>query len=144
MSDRTNDAAGAPGIAVIGMAGRFPGSRDVAEYWKNLCAGVESVKFFTDEELLAAGESPETLSDPAYVKAWPVLEDIDLFDAGFFGMSPRDASVMDPQHRLFLEVAWSALEHAGYAPDPDRSIGVFAANGMNTYMMYHLVTNPEI
>jgi acyl transferase domain-containing protein/thioesterase domain-containing protein len=148
--DRAGDAAaeddGGARVAVIGMAGRFPGSPSIDAYWKNLRAGVESVKFFTDEELLAAGESPEALRDPAYVKAWPVLEDMDLFDAGFFGMSPRDAAVMDPQHRFFLEVAWSALEHAGYAPDDarSRSIGVFAANGMNTYMMYHLVTNPEI
>ncbi|MDB4979262.1 MAG: polyketide/non-ribosomal peptide synthetase, partial [Myxococcales bacterium] len=146
MSDQP-DGADDPGsrIAVIGMAGRFPGSPDIAAYWKNLCAGVESVKFFTDEELLAAGESPEALRDPAYVKAWPVLADIDQFDAAFFGMGPRDAAVMDPQHRLFLETAWSALEHAGYAPETqERSIGVFAACGMNTYMMYHLVTNPEI
>ena len=100
---------------------------------------------FTDEELLAAGETREALADPAYVKAWPVLQDIEMFDAGFFGMSPRDAAVMDPQHRFFLEVAWSALEHAGYAPETrEASTGVFAACGMNTYMMHHLVTNPEI
>jgi acyl transferase domain-containing protein/thioesterase domain-containing protein len=145
MSDETDDASAGSRIAVIGMAGRFPGSPDIAAYWKNLCAGVESVKFFTDEELLAAGESPEALRDPSYVKAWPVLDDIDQFDAAFFGMGPRDAAVMDPQHRLFLETAWSALEHAGYAPETqERSIGVFAACGMNTYMMYHLVTNAEI
>jgi len=153
MSDQADHAHEAEGvgsrIAIIGMAGRFPGSPDIAAYWNNLCAGVESVKFFTDEELLAAGEAPEALRDPSYVKAWPVLEDIDQFDAAFFGMGPRDAAVMDPQHRLFLEIAWSALEHAGHAPETEessqpRSVGVFAACGMNTYMMYHLVTNPEI
>jgi acyl transferase domain-containing protein/thioesterase domain-containing protein/acyl carrier protein len=144
MSDTDDEDLGSR-IAVIGMAGRFPGAPDVARYWRNLCAGVESVKFFTDEELLAAGESPELLADPAYVRAWPVLEDIEQFDAGFFGMSPRDAAIMDPQHRFFLEVAWSALEHAGYAPETRQaSTGVFAACGMNTYMMYHLVTNPEV
>lgn len=132
-------------VAVIGMAGRFPGAPTLAEYWKNLCAGVESVKFFSDDDLISAGEDPATLADPAYVRAWPVLDDIDRFDAAFFGMSPRDAAVMDPQHRLFLEVAWSALEQAGY--DVDRSaesVGVFAACGMNSYMMHHLVTNPEL
>ncbi|MEA2700908.1 MAG: hypothetical protein QOI66_5179, partial [Myxococcales bacterium] len=145
MSDRSDDGEAASRVAVIGMAGRFPGAPDVATFWKNLRDGVESVKFFTDEELLAAGEDPALLHDPAYVKAWPVLEDIELFDAGFFGMSPRDAAVMDPQHRFFLEVAWSAMEDAGYARDPhEHSVGVFAACGMNTYMMYHLVTNAEI
>ena len=142
--DASESNAGAQ-VAVIGMAGRFPGAGSLAEYWKNLCAGVESVKFFTDAELLAAGESLEQLADPAYVRAWPVLADIDRFDAAFFGMSPRDAAVMDPQHRLFLEVAWSALEHAGYdAERTPAAVGVFAACGMNTYMMYHLVTNQEL
>jgi len=112
MSEKEPVPAGAQ-VAVIGMAGRFPGARDLGEYWKNLAAGVESVKFFTEAELLAAGESAELLADPNYVRAWPVLEDIDAFDAGFFGMSPRDAAVMDPQHRLFLQVAWAALEAAG-------------------------------
>lgn len=107
--------------------------------------GVESVKFFTDEELLAAGESPENLRDAAYVRAWPVLEGIELFDSGFFGMSPRDAAVMDPQHRIFLEVAWEALEDAGYDVETlTGQVGVFASNGMNTYMMHHLVTNREV
>jgi acyl transferase domain-containing protein/thioesterase domain-containing protein len=132
-------------IAVIGMAGRFPGSPTLEDYWRNLAGGVESVKFFTEEELLAVGESPENLQDPNYVKAWPVLADIDAFDAGFFGMSPRDAAVMDPQHRIFLQIAWAAMENAGYdgekIPGP---VGVFAANGMNTYMMFHLVTNREV
>jgi acyl transferase domain-containing protein/thioesterase domain-containing protein len=144
MSEQEGVSEGAL-IAVIGMAGRFPGARNLDDYWRNLAAGVESVKFFTDEELLARGESPEALADPSYVRAWPVLDDIDAFDAGFFGMSPRDAAVMDPQHRIFLQESWAALEDAGY--DPDRltaPVGVFAANGMNTYMMYHLVTNREV
>ena len=115
-------------IAVIGMAGRFPGARDVAEFWQNLCAGVESVKRFTDDELRAAGEAPGLIADPAYVKVCPALADIDLFDAGFFGWSPREAAIMDPQHRIFLETAWQALENAGYDPSRyGRPIGVFAA-----------------
>ncbi|HMJ12222.1 MAG TPA: type I polyketide synthase, partial [Polyangiaceae bacterium] len=139
------DSADGSVIAVVGMAGRFPGARSVDEFWRNVSRGVESVKYFTDEELLAIGEAPETLADPAYVKAWPVLDDIELFDAGFFGMSPRDAAVMDPQHRFFLEVTWEAMEDAGYDPDSLQGpVGVFATNGMNTYMMHHLVTSREV
>lgn len=132
-------------IAVVGMAGKFPGSRNLREFWANIRDGVESVHFFTTEELLEHGVDPRLLSDPNYVKAWPVLEDFDHFDARFFGISPRDAAVMDPQHRLFLEIAWEALENAGYAPDAAPGpVGVFAACGMNHYMMYHLVTNREV
>src|SRR5260221_3929300 len=132
-------------VAIIGASGRFPGAPSLPDFWRNISQGVESVRHFTDEELLLAGESPEALADPDYVRAWPVLDGIELFDAAFFGLSPRDASVMDPQHRLFLEVAWEAMEDAGYdserAPGP---VGVFAACGMNTYMMHHLVTNEEV
>jgi len=132
-------------LAVIGMAGRFPGAPDLEVFWRNLRDGVESIKFFTDEELLAAGEPPALLRNPAYVKACPVLADVEMFDAAFFGWSPRDAAITDPQHRLFLETAWEAFEDAGYDvgthPGP---VGVFASCGMNSYMMYHLVTNPEV
>ncbi len=132
-------------VAIIGAAGRFPGAPGLREFWNNLSNGRESVRTFTDEELAAAGETPEMLGDPSYVRACPVLDDIELFDAGFFGMSPRDAAMMDPQHRLFLETAWEAMEDAGY--DPERTagpVGVFAACGMNTYMMHHLVRNAEV
>ena len=132
-------------IAVIGMAGRFPGARNTSEFWRNLRDGVESVTFFSDAALLAAGESAEVLRDPAYVKAQPVLTDMDCFDAGFFGFSPQDAAIMDPQHRIFLEVGWEALEDAGHDSEAfPGHIGVFAACGMNTYMMYHLVTNRRL
>jgi acyl transferase domain-containing protein/thioesterase domain-containing protein len=145
MSDETDRASGHSHIAVVGMAGRFPGARNVSEFWANLRDGVESVKFFTDEELLAAGETRESLCDPAYVKACPVLDDIDQYDAGFFGHSPRDAAIMDPQHRFFLETAWEALESAGYVGETyPGSVGVFATCGMNSYMMHHLVTNREV
>jgi acyl transferase domain-containing protein/thioesterase domain-containing protein/aryl carrier-like protein len=132
-------------IAVIAVAGRFPGAHTLEQYWANVRDGVESVRFFSDEELLAAGEDPALLADPAYVRAWPQLENIEYFDAGFFGMSPRDASVMDPQHRFFLEVVWEALERAGYAgKSAPVATGVFAAAGMNHYMMHHLVPNKEV
>src|SRR5260221_4833773 len=132
-------------VAIIGASGRFPGAPSLPDFWRNISQGVESVRHFTDEELLLAGESPEALADPDYVRAWPVLDGIELFDAAFFGLSPRDASVMDPQRRRFLQGAWEALQDAGYdserAPGP---VGVFAACGMNTYMMHHLVTNEEV
>src|SRR5215510_10710366 len=96
-------------IAVIGMAGRFPGARNVEEFWKNVRDGVESIERLSDEELLESGVSPAELSNAEYVKACPVLEGVDQFDATFFGFNPRDASVMDPAHRIFLEVAWEAM-----------------------------------
>jgi acyl transferase domain-containing protein len=132
-------------VAIVGMAGRFPGARSLDEYWRNLRDGVESVRFFTDDELRAAGERPELIGADGYVPAQPVLDDADRFDAGFFGVSARDAALMDPQHRLFLELAWEAVEHAGYVPDAvPGAVGVFAACGMNAYMMHHLVPNDEV
>src|SRR5205823_3448387 len=103
-------------VAVVGMAGRFPGARSVEEFWRNLRDGVEAISFFTDEELLAAGIGRAQLATPGYVRARGVLEDVELFDAGFFGYSPREAETLDPQQRLFLECAWQALESAGYDP----------------------------
>src|ERR687885_1734327 len=97
-------------IAIIGLTGRFPGARNVDQFWQNLRDGVESISFFSDEELAAAGVDTELLRSPNYVKARPVLDDVDLFDANFFGYSPREAEFMDPQHRLFLESSWEALE----------------------------------
>ena len=115
------------GVAIIGMTGRFPGAQSVDELWQNLRDGVESIAFFSDEELLSSGIDPAVLRDPHYVKAGAVLKDVELFDAAFFGFTPREAEITDPQHRLFLECAWEALESAGY--DPERykgSIGVYA------------------
>ncbi len=97
--------AGTSDIAVVGMAGRFPRAAGLDELWRNLRDGVEAISFFSDEELTAAGIPPAVLADPRYVKARAVLEDADLFDAAFFGFSPREAELMDPQHRLFLECA---------------------------------------
>jgi len=122
-------------IAVIGMAGRFPGAKDVDEFWQALRAGRESITFFSDEELKKSGIDPSLLADPYYVKASAVLDKPEYFDAGFFKYSPREAETMDPQQRLFLEVAWEAVENAGY--DPERypgSIGVYAGASRNTYV----------
>lgn len=124
-------------IAIIGFSGRFPGARTVVEFWENLRSGVESISFFDDEELLAAGVDPEVLSDPRYVKAGPVLADIDRFDARLFGYTPREASCIDPQQRIFLECAWEALETAGYDPAKvDRPIGVYAGATISTYLLF--------
>src|SRR5215510_1383219 len=132
-------------IAIIGMACRFPGAAHPQAFWDNLCRGVESVTFFTDEELRLAGVEPRLLAHPHYVKAAPVLEDHDGFDAALFGYAPREASLMDPQHRLFLEVAWEAFEAAGYNPLGEKGIvGVFAGAGglVSSYMLHH--NHPEL
>jgi acyl transferase domain-containing protein/thioesterase domain-containing protein len=119
------------GIAIIGLALRFPGASNAAQFWANLCNQTESVQVFTDAELLAAGVPPEALSDPTYVKAAPTLTDIDKFDAAFFGYSPKEAALMDPQNRLFLEICAAAFDDAGYAPATltDQRVGVFAGGG---------------
>jgi acyl transferase domain-containing protein len=120
-------------IAVIGMAGRFPGAADVAQFWRNLAGGVESVTFFSRADLAAHGVAPDLLDDPLYVRANAVLDGIDMFDADFFGLSPREAELTDPQHRIFLECAWEALEDSGYDPEAyDGQIGVYAGAGLST------------
>ena len=130
-------------IAIIGMSGRFPGANDVDQLWTNLANGVESIAILTQEEMRAAG-IPEAFSKlPGYVNASPVLDGVDQFDAQFFGFSARDAALTDPQHRLFLETAWHALEDAGY--DPARfpgAIGVFGGCELSSYLG-HLYQNLE-
>ncbi|MDF5714252.1 MAG: SDR family NAD(P)-dependent oxidoreductase [Rhizonema sp. NSF051] len=133
------------GIAVIGMAGRFPGAKTTDEFWQNLCEGRESISFFTDEELLSEGVDPTLLRNPYYVKAGVELSDIEMFDAPFFGFTPREAEVMDPQHRLFLECAWEALENAGYDPETyEELIGVYAGSNLSTYLLNNLASNHEL
>lgn len=134
---RSDDVSG---IAIIGMACRFPGADNRFTYWHNLCQSRESITFFADEDLLAAGVDPTVLHDPQYVKAAPILQDIDKFDAAFFAFSPKEATLMDPQHRLFLEVAWEAFEDAGYHPPSyDGVAGVFVGAGgvVTSYLMEH-------
>jgi amino acid adenylation domain-containing protein len=121
------------GVAVIGLAGRFPGAGSVDELWENLKAGTESVRFFTDEELASSGVPDHLVRDPSYVKARGLISDPELFDAAFFGISPHEAELMDPQHRLFLETCWHGLENAGYAPASTKGqVGVWG--GMSTGM----------
>jgi acyl transferase domain-containing protein/acyl carrier protein len=142
MSDFVS-ADGLGSIAVIGMSGRFPGARNLHEYWRNLREGVECISFFSAEELSANGLDPAVLGESNYVSAKGVLPDSALFDASFFGFSPRDAEVMDPQHRVFLECAWEALEDAGYHPEDGSSIGVYAGTSLSGYLL-NLLANPDI
>jgi acyl transferase domain-containing protein len=131
-------------VAIVGMAGRFPGARNVEELWRNLRDGVESIKLFTDEELIARGADPAAVRKPQYVKAAFEIADHDLFDAAFFGVSPREAELIEPQQRLFLECAWEALENAGYDPERlTRRVGVYAGSRFNGYMV-NVYLNPEI
>lgn len=131
------DSAGA--VAIIGLSCRLPGARNAAEFWRNLEAGTESITFFEDAELETAVIDAAELNDPNYVKAKAVLERIEDFDAAFFGFSPREAALTDPQHRLFLECVWESLENAGYTPDNYPGlIGLFAGAGANTYLLYNI------
>ena len=132
-------------VAIIGMAGRFPGASDVAEFWKNLLDGVESIRTFTDEELKQWGIPDSLIQNPNYVKRCPELEKSDYFDAGFFSYTPREAEKIDPQQRVFLECAWDVFEDAGYVPDQiEGSVGVFAGCGMNNYMLKNLLAHPQM
>ena len=130
-------------IAIIGMAGRFPGAANVQEFWHNLKNGVESIHFFTREELMEAGEDSNLLEDPMYIRANAFIEDKEYFDAAFFGYLPSEANLIDPQIRLFHEECWKALEDAGYAvPMPGNRIGLFAGAASNVHWeVYATLTN---
>ncbi|UCH92362.1 MAG: type I polyketide synthase [Candidatus Aminicenantes bacterium] len=117
-------------IAVIGMACRYPRVRNIDEFWENLKGGVECISFFTEEELIEAGVPGELLQNPNYVRAKAILTDMEYFDSSFFGYTPSEANVMDPQIRILLECSWEALEHAGYDVDTYRGIiGVYVGAG---------------
>ncbi len=132
-------------VAIVGMAGRFPGAADPDALWRNLAAGVESVRFFDERELLAAGVAPELVRDPSYVPAGMPLAGVELFDAAFFDVNPREAELTDPQQRVFLECAWHALESA--ALDPERfegQVAVYAGSGRNNYVLGHVLPNRRV
>jgi acyl transferase domain-containing protein len=125
-----------PEIAIIGMSGRFPGADDVHAFWRNISNGVESFTQFTDEDLLLAGEDPKVFGDPNYVRSRPILNDIRGFDASFFGVSPREATLADPQQLIFTECVWEALEASGYGTPEGRGlVGVFAGMNISTYLL---------
>ncbi|MBE9213161.1 acyltransferase domain-containing protein [Plectonema cf. radiosum LEGE 06105] len=131
-------------IAIIGMSGRFPDANNIDSFWQNLQNGVESICFFTDEELASTGVDPALLSNHQYVKAGTVLENIELFDASFFGFTPRDAEITDPQHRIFIECVWEALENAGYDSETyTGQIGLFAGTTVSNYLLSNLYPNHD-
>jgi acyl transferase domain-containing protein/acyl carrier protein len=135
----TDQQEPAESIAIVGMACRFPGAKNIDQFWHNLRNGVESISFFSDEEVEQAGVDPADLKNPNYIKAGGILEDIENFDAHFFGFTPKEAEMTDPQHRFFLECCWEALEHAGYyAGKHPNLIGLYGGAGANTYLLYHL------
>ncbi|HEX5723931.1 MAG TPA: type I polyketide synthase, partial [Longimicrobiaceae bacterium] len=132
-------------VAVVGMAGRFPGADDLERFWSNLREGVESITHFTVDELRAAGVPESDLAHPDYVRSIGKLRDVQHFDAAFFGYSPREAEMLEPGHRLFLECAWEALEDAGHAPGTgERRVGVYAGAGSSGYAERHVMGNPEL
>lgn len=131
-------------IAVVGMALRVPGARTVDEYWRLIVEGREAITWFDERELRESGVSDALLADPDYVRAAGWLPDADRFDAEFFGLSPAEAAMLDPQHRLFLTTSWEALEDAGHdAGRFDGAIGVYAGTFMNKYLAQNLLTNKE-
>lgn len=135
----------AEGIAIIGMSGRFPGAKNIDEFWVNLRGGIESITFFSDDELIGSGVDETFLNNPAYVKAGTVLDGIEMFDAPFFGFNPREVEITDPQHRLFLEHAWEAIESAGYDCSAyEGLIGVYAGVSMNSYFYNNLFAHPDL
>lgn len=132
-------------LAIIGMSCRFPKAKNAEQFWERLRDGVELITTFSDEELLAEGVSRDLLRHPDFVKAGGITEDIELFDAAFFGYTPREAELLDPQQRHFLECAWEALENAGYAPDDYRGlIGVFAGASISNYFLQNLISHADL
>jgi phthiocerol/phenolphthiocerol synthesis type-I polyketide synthase E len=135
-------------VAIVGMAGRFPGARDLKELWRNLRAGVESVRFLSREEMAALGAPAGAADDSSWVPAVAIPGGIDEFDAPFFGISHREAEILDPQQRLFLETCWAALEDAGHAPGSSTAseevVAVFAGATTSTYLLYNLARNPQV
>lgn len=131
-------------IAIVAMAGRFPGAVDVETFWRNLCDGLDTITYFSPEEL-DPSIPPQERDDPAYVKARGVLEGVDQFDAAFFGIGPKEAELMDPQQRILLELAWECIERAGYVPDAMTSpVGVFAGMFNASYFQRHVSSRPDL
>jgi len=132
-------------IAIVGLSVRVPGAGSASAFWANLRSGTESIVRLSEEELIANGEDPALMSDPNYVPAAAPLDDYAMFDPEFFGFSPKEASILDPQHRKFLEVAWEAMEDAGHPPESlSGPIGVYAGCGMGSYFYFNICSNPGL
>ena len=145
MSTTTEFTTPANAIAVVGMAGRFPGAKSVSAFWENLRRGEESITTLSPDALSAAGIAEDVLANPAYVRRAPLLDGVDEFDADYFGFTPQAARTTDPQHRLFLQCAWHALEDAGCDPaEFDGSIGVYGSTSASGYLMYNLLSHRNL
>ncbi|NUT53960.1 MAG: polyketide synthase, partial [Saccharothrix sp.] len=132
------------GIAVVGMSGRFPGARDLDEFWAALVAGREGITHFTEDELAEAGVPADVLADPDYVRSAGVIDGPALFDADFFGFTRSEAETTDPAHRLLLECSWQALEDAGHVPaDVGGRVGVFAGTATSGYRFDRIARHPR-
>ncbi|ETA49713.2 polyketide synthase [Rhodobacteraceae bacterium PD-2] len=132
-------------IAIVGMAAHLPGAGDIGAYWRNLRDGVSSIRRLTEAELREAGEDPGLMRHRDYVPFAAPLDGVEMFDAEFFGFSPKEAAIMDPQHRQFLETAWEALETAGHVPENfPGQVGVFAGCGMGSYFYFNVCSNPDL
>ncbi|MFZ5963200.1 type I polyketide synthase [Thalassococcus sp. BH17M4-6] len=132
-------------IAIVGMAAHLPGAASIAAYWRNLRDGVSSIRRLSEDELREAGENPGLMRHKNYVPFAAPLDGFEMFDADFFGLSPKEAAIMDPQHRQFLECAWEALENAGHVPDTfDGQVGVFGGCGMGSYFYFNVCSNPDL
>jgi acyl transferase domain-containing protein len=132
------------GIAIIGIDGRFPGANNIEEFWNIIKEGKETISFYSKDELLQKGVSSELLNNPNFVRAEGVIDSAEMFDSSFFGFTPREADFMDPQHRVFLETCYAALESAGYNPDSYKGdIGVFAGCSRNNYWLKNLFQHTD-
>ncbi|MEZ4353852.1 MAG: beta-ketoacyl synthase N-terminal-like domain-containing protein [Myxococcota bacterium] len=132
-------------IAIVGMALRVPGADSPTRFWQNLREGVESIVDLDEATLLAEGEDAETLRRAGYVGRGGALDGVKLFDRDFFGFSPKEAAILDPQHRHFMELCWEALEDAGHTPRRfEGPIGVYAGCGMGSYFYFHVCSNREL
>ncbi|SFL28354.1 type I polyketide synthase [Shimia haliotis] len=145
MTDQADARVSETDIAIVGMAAHLPGATGIDQYWQNLRDGIRSISKLSEDELLANGENRARLKHRNYVPAAAMLDGFAEFDAEFFGLSPKEAAIMDPQHRQFLEVSWEALENAGHMPENfDGPIGVFAGCGMGSYFYFNICSNREL
>lgn len=140
-----SNAFGDGDIAIVGMAVHLPGAENIEDFWANLDNGVESIRKLSEKQLLNAGEPLHRIKNPNYVPAAATLDNFEMFDGEFFGLSPKESAIMDPQHRQFLECSWEAMENAGHPPESiDGPVGVFAGCGMGSYFYFNICSNREL
>ena len=145
MSSATETAPSETDLAIVGMAAHLPGAASIGAYWHNLRNGLRAIRRLSEDELIAAGEDPALMRQANYVPFAAPLDRFADFDAEFFGFSPKEAAILDPQHRQFLEVAWEALENAGHTPEGfGGTIGVYAGCGMGSYFYFNLCSNRDL